>query len=66
LTDDNIYRLGDETSPPRECFQLGVRDDCGFHTGNELGQGTDIDADVLTAGGEGFDECGAPSAWDRA
>ena len=33
----NIYRLGDENGPPRECFQLDVRDDCGFHTGNELG-----------------------------
>jgi hypothetical protein len=53
----NIYRRGDETSPSRECFQFGVRDDGGFHTGNELGQG--IDADGLTAGGEGFDECGA-------
>ena len=59
----NIYRRGDETSPPRECFQFGVRDGGGFHTSNELGQG--IDADGLTAGGEGFDECGPP-AWDRA
>jgi hypothetical protein len=52
----NIYRRGDEISPSRECFQFGVRDDGGFHTGNELGQG--IDADGLTAGGEGCDECG--------
>jgi hypothetical protein len=30
-----------------------------IHTGNELGRGADIDADGLTAGGEGFDESGA-------